>query len=97
MQQSNKIFHMEQLTRKSTFRAIPLLTMIIIISMHSWVRNIATPAWQIFLVYGILILLNVAVIFQKYKTDKVGMKPMLLALVFFFAATAAIFIYQFNS
>jgi len=88
---------MEQLTRKSTFRAIPLLTMIIIISMHSWVRNIATPAWQIFLVYGILILLNVAVIYQKNKTDKVGMKPKLLALVFFFAATAAIFIYQFNS
>ena len=88
---------MEQLFRKSTMRLIPFLTMLIVISLHPWVRNPATPIWQIFLVYGILVLLNVALLYQKYKADKAGMKPRLFVLFFFLAVMAAIFIYQFNS
>jgi len=88
---------MEFLFKKSTLRVIPLLTMVAIISFKSWAMDIATPTWQIFLFYGILLGLNVAVLFQKYKADKVGMKPKLVLFSIILVLTAGIFIYQFNS
>jgi len=88
---------MDLLFKKSTWRAIPFLTIIIFISLKSWVTNIATPVWQIFLVYGILVLLNVAALYQIHKADKAVMKSKLIILAFLLVVTAVIFIYQFNS
>jgi len=59
--------------------------------------NIATPTWQIFLVYGILVLINVAALYQKYKADKAVLKSKFVILAFLLVFTAIIFIYQFNS
>jgi hypothetical protein len=88
---------MELLFKKSAWRAIPFLTLIIFIFLKSWVTNIATPAWQIFLVYGILFLLNITALYQIYKADKAVMKSKLILAVFLLVVTAVIFIYQFNS
>ena len=88
---------MELLFKKSTLRAIPFLTLIIIIAFKSWAMNIATPTWQIFLFYGVLFSLNITALYQIYKSDKAGMKNRLLPFGIIIVLTVGMFIYQFIS
>jgi len=86
---------MERSIRKTYLNAVPLLSLVVIVLLSVLGDNyVSIPQWTQFIIFGMLILLNVAVLAIKYRRNRKEMLPKVVMLAAFLLIAAAVTLYQ---